>query len=710
MNSVPCPQARTQDGTKRYNELVLDLSAKLVSLPAGKLDQEIDRGLELVGACWDVDQIGLISLSKDGSRCRSRFSYFDPETQEFALKDSDKYVPWMTEILGLGELIRLNCLPDDLPERVRSDCALEDQRIKSLLALPFKIGDVFQAGLILMSVRCSRLWTDELIHDLAPLGNLLASALARKETMERMDELHRFEHLLAEVSATYINLASNQVEAAIRHDLGRLAQLLQADWCGLYLLDEDKKTFKFTPCYCWYPEENRELIVASQKNMDWARFYESLEYSHEKWHKGESVHLTRIDELPPEGEQFRKTLESIGVKSALSVPISVVGKTMGAVVITNYRGYRNWQKELIPRIRLFGEVFINAVMRKKSEEMVQRMYTEIKQLKEQIEADYTYVKDEISLEHDFGNVVGKSNALKKIFIKVKQVAPTNATVLLLGETGVGKGVIARTIHNRSERKDRPLIQVNCAALAPNLIESELFGYEKGAFTGANERRIGRFEMASGTTIFLDEIGELPRELQTKLLRVLHEGEFERVGGSTTLKADARVIAATNRDLQQEVAEERFRADLWYRLSVFPIYIPPLRERPEDIPVFVKVFVDKYAKQLGKRFDKIPLREISALQSYLWPGNIRELENIIERAVIMSPDGNLRIEMPEQRHAPSAARKTLEEHERDYIIRTLEDTRWKINGHNGAAQILHIHPETLRSRMRRLGIMRPEPVN
>jgi formate hydrogenlyase transcriptional activator len=705
MNLAGCPQVRTQDETKHYNELILDLSAKLVSLPPGDLDQAIDRGLELVGACWDVDQIDLISLSNSGSRCRSRFSYFNPEAQGLTIKDPQ--ISWVTEMLGQGKVFRSNRLPEDLPVPVGSDRILEDQGIKSLLALPFKIGDSFQAGLILLSVRSRRRWTDELIHDLLPLGNLLASALARRETMERMNELHRFEHLLAEVSATYINLASNQVEATIRNDLGRLAQLLQADWCGLYLLDEDKKTFRFTPCYCWYPEENRELIVARQRKMDWARFYESLEYSHEKWHKGESIHLTNIDELPPEAEQFRKTLEIIGVKSALSVPISVVGKTMGAVVITNYRGYRNWRKELIPRIRLFGEVFINAVMRKKSEEVVQTMYTEIKQLKEQIEADYTYIKDEISLEHDFGNVVGKSNALKKIFIKVKQVAPTNATVLLLGETGVGKGVIARTIHNRSERKDRPLIQVNCAALAPNLIESELFGYEKGAFTGAHERRIGRFEMAGGTTIFLDEIGELPRELQTKLLRVLHEGEFERVGGSTTLKADARVIAATNRDLQKEVAEDRFRADLWYRLSVFPIFIPPLRERPEDIPVFVKVFVDKYAKQLGKRFDKIPLREIDALQTYLWPGNIRELENIIERAVIMSPDGNLRIEMPEHQCVPCSARKTLEEHERDYIIRTLEDTRWKINGHNGAAELLDIHPETLRSRMRRLGISRPE---
>ena len=345
-------------------------------------------------------------------------------------------------------------------------------------------------------------------------------------------------------------------------------------------------------------------------------------------------------------------------------------------------------------------------MRKRSEEQLQKAFSEIKQLKERIEADYTYLKEEINLENDFSDIVGKSNALKQILLKVKQVAPTNATVILLGETGSGKGLIGRTIHNISKRKNRPFMQVNCAALAPSLIESELFGHEKGAFTGAQARRLGRFEMAHGTTLFLDEIGELPLEIQAKLLRVLEDGELERVGGGSTIKTDVRVIAATNRDIEKEVEAGRFRLDLWYRLNVFPIFVPPLRERKEDIPLFVSFFVAKYQKWIKKKFDRVPQEMINALQSYAWPGNIRELENMIEKAVIISPDGKLQIETPLQPDGLSIKNKTLEEFEREYILKVLKLTGWTIKGPKGAALQLGLKPSTLRSRMQKFGIKRP----
>jgi transcriptional regulator with GAF, ATPase, and Fis domain len=286
------------------------------------------------------------------------------------------------------------------------------------------------------------------------------------------------------------------------------------------------------------------------------------------------------------------------------------------------------------------------------------------------------------------------------------VAPTTATVLLLGETGTGKGLIARAIHNASKRKDRPFMQVNCAALTPTLIESELFGHEKGAFTGAAARRVGRFEAAHGTTLFLDEIGDLPFELQPKLLRVLQDGEFERVGGSTTIKTDVRVIAATNRDLEKEVEEGRFRRDLWYRLSIFPISIPPLRERLDDIPLFLSSFVTKYGTWMGKQFNMLPLKTIKALESYPWPGNIRELENLVERAVITSPDGNLQIELPVRWEAVADSKKTLQEFEKDHILKVLEETNWTIEGPNGAALRLGLKPSTLRFRAKKLDIRRP----
>ena len=459
--------------------------------------------------------------------------------------------------------------------------------------------------------------------------------------------------------------------------------------------------------YFWFRDEDADSI---KELDDWTgkypNLFDSLQYCFDKWYKGEHINLARLEELPPEGEGMKDLYLKFGVKSTLSVPISVGGSTIGALVFTTTRAHRTWPEELIPRSRLFGEVFANALMRKRSEESLRNALLEIKQLKERIEADYTYLREEINLEHDFGDIVGKSEALKMILLKAKQVAPTNATVLLLGETGTGKGLIARAIHNLSKRKHRPLVQVNCAALTPSLIESELFGHEKGAFTGATTRRSGRFETAHGTTLFLDEIGELPLELQAKLLRVLQDGEFERVGGSATIKTDVRVIAATNRDLQKEVDEGRFRRDLWYRLTIFPISVPPLRERIEDVPLFIAYFVGKYGRWIGKQFDMVPQRTIKALQKYTWPGNIRELENLIERAVITSPGHHLQIELPKSVDAASEKKQTLAEFEREHILRTLEETDWKIEGPNGAARRLGLTPSTLRFRARKLNIQRP----
>ena len=435
-------------------------------------------------------------------------------------------------------------------------------------------------------------------------------------------------------------------------------------------------------------------------------FFEKFNYSFERWLKGEIVGFTRLDELPDEAASIKEIYRRFGTKSAISIPVSVAGSTVGALVISTIRKHRSWPEDLVARLRLFGEVFANALMRKRNEEEIQQALSEIKKLKEQIEADYIYLREEIKQEHDFGEIVGKSNALKMILLKVKQVAPTDATVLILGETGTGKGLIARAVHNVSKRKDRPLMQVNCAALTASLIESELFGHEKGAFTGAVARRAGRFESAHGTTLFLDEIGDLPLELQPKLLRVLQDGEFERVGGSNTIKTNVRVIAATNRDLEKEVEAGRFRRDLWYRLNTFPIVVPPLRDRVEDIPLFVSWFVERYGKWIGKHFDMVPYKTIKALQRYSWPGNIRELENLVERAVITSPEGTLFIELPAGHDEVETKGKSLEEIERNHIVHVLEGTGWVIEGPNGAARRLGLKPSTLRFRAKKLNIRRP----
>ena len=345
--------------------------------------------------------------------------------------------------------------------------------------------------------------------------------------------------------------------------------------------------------------------------------------------------------------------------------------------------------------------------RQKTEIELKEALQHIEQFKDRLQADYSYLQEEIKLEYAFDQIIGQSNELKYVLFKVQQVAPTDATVLILGETGTGKELIARAIHNGSPYQDRPLIKVDCAVLSPNLIESELFGHEKGAFTGAAVRKVGRFELAQGSTIFLDEIGELPLDLQAKLLRVLQSGEFERLGSSRTLKAQARVIAATNRKLEEEMRHGRFREDLWYRLNVIPITVPPLRQRQEDIPLLVQTFVARFAKKVGKKITKIPASTMENLCQYRWPGNIRELENVIERAVINTPGAILTLVAPldlsEACSAPRVTQNTLEEVEREHILKILQETRGRVSGSKGAAAILGLNPSTLRARLRKLGI-------
>jgi len=329
----------------------------------------------------------------------------------------------------------------------------------------------------------------------------------------------------------------------------------------------------------------------------------------------------------------------------------------------------------------------------------------VRELKVRLEEENLYLRKEIDVAARTGSgIVGESEAIKRVLVQVEQVAPTDAAVLLLGETGTGKELLAWSIHGLSARWGRTMMKVNCAALPASLIEAELFGRERGAYTGALARQSGRFEVADGSTIFLDEIGDLPLELQAKLLRVLEHGEFERLGSTRTIRVDVRVIAATNRDLAAMVRTAAFREDLYYRLNVFPITVPPLRARPEDIPLLVWAFVREFAQAQGKTIDQIPKRSMETLQRYLWPGNVRELRNIIERATILSAGPTLHVDLPEPLD-PKTPGMTLEEVERRHIIAVLDEVRWRIRGDGGAAQRLGLKPSTLESRMRKAGIKR-----
>jgi formate hydrogenlyase transcriptional activator len=387
-----------------------------------------------------------------------------------------------------------------------------------------------------------------------------------------------------------------------------------------------------------------------------------------------------------------------GFRSICALPLIVRGASIGAITVGSLTRNQYGEADAEFLLEVANQIAI-AVDNMRSHE-------ETEALKARFEAEKVYLQEEIKTEHNFEEIIGQSAPLQQLLRKIEQVAPTDATVLIRGETGTGKELLARAVHDRSRRKDRPLVKVNCGSIPSGLVESELFGHEKGAFTGAAQRRIGRFELANGGTIFLDEVTELPIETQVKLLRVLQEGEFERVGSSQTLKVDVRVVAATNRDLQEIVRNGLFRADLYYRLNVFPLEVPPLRERREDIPLLVNFFLSRFGRKLGKDLHGVSQKAMASLASYDWPGNIREIQNVIERAVVLSTGPIVNVDesmLRSEDGIKAAAVQTLESVERNHILRALNETGWVVHGKKGAAELLGINPSTLRSRMEKLGI-------
>jgi formate hydrogenlyase transcriptional activator len=391
-----------------------------------------------------------------------------------------------------------------------------------------------------------------------------------------------------------------------------------------------------------------------------------------------------------------------GFRSLCACPLIVRGKSIGAITVGSLTRFQYTQADTEFLMEVANQIAI-AVDNMRS-------YEEIATLKAKFEAESVYLQEEIKTEYNFEEIIGQSAPVRQLLRKLEQVAPTEATVLIQGETGTGKELLARAIHNLSARNERPLVKVNCGAIPTGLVESELFGHEKGAFTGALQQRMGRFELANGGTIFLDEVGELPLDTQTKLLRVLQEGEFERVGSSKGIKVNVRVIAATNRDLKQAIKDGSFRADLFYRLNVFPLTVPPLRERRSDIPLLVTFFLSRYAQRLGKQIQGVTKETMDRLTEYAWPGNIRELQNLIERAVVVAEGAVIRIDesmLGLETLAEDRSLQPLEDVERSHILRALAETNWVIHGSQGAASMLKINPSTLRSRMQKLGIRKAD---
>jgi transcriptional regulator with GAF, ATPase, and Fis domain len=513
----------------------------------------------------------------------------------------------------------------------------------------------------------------------------------------------RFEKLLFDLSARFLATPVDQVDGEIVHALKQLLEFFRVDRCSLLEFEKDQTLARIT--HAAFGEGLRP--ISGEINLA-----EQFPWCYEQLKQGQPISISRLEDYPEEVLKDRQSQAALGIKSALIIPVSVGGRFSRTIVINHTREHHTWPEDYIPRLRLLGEIFANALARKQADTERKRMegqlrerLREIEELRQRLEKENIYLREEVRLLEEHTNIVGQSLAMKKVLTQAEQVAGTDSTVLLLGETGTGKELLARAIHSLSLRKNRPLVTVNCASLPPTLIESELFGREKGAYTGALTRMIGRFELADGSTIFLDEIGELPFDLQTKLLRVLEDGTFERLGSTKPLHVNVRIIAATNRDIVQEVKDGRFRQDLFYRLNVFPLVLPPLRERPEDIPLLVRAVVKEFQKRMGKEIESIPKRTMQALQSYSWPGNVRELRNVIEHAMILTKGKTLDIHVPKRVSSEIDAPGSLEELERGHIVAVLEKSGWRVAGQGGAAEVLGLERTTLQSKMKKLGIKR-----
>jgi len=813
----------------KFETLLATLSAHFVNLPADRIDSEIEDAQRRICELLDLDRSSLWQYCEGAPGTLQITHLHQPpgSTIPSDRMNTRDFFPWTEQKFLGGETVIISKMADLPPEASRDREHYRLYGTRAVVVVPLSVGGGPVFGALTFSVmREARSWTDTIVKGFQLIAHVFANALARKEAEKTLQERLQFEMLLADISARFVNLPSDQIDGAIEDAQRRVCECLGLDLSALWQ----------------WSVEAPELLSMSHtyRSMQGPPFPEPMNAQEyfpwcvQQLTAGRIIAISSMEELPAEAARDQESWRYFGVKTSLTFPLSVGdGPPIGAMSFNTMRAERTWPETIVKRLQLVAQIFTNALARKRAdyelreserrlsmattaagaglwsmdfdtgqvwatpktrelfhfapdaelnagsfyevihsedrekvkktveealqsgeyfsseyrivrpdgtvrwivalgrafskvpglqkrlmgvsiditarkemESRVWEQFEEIERLKLQLEQENIFLRNEILLKHRHEEIVGRSAAMKEVLAQVEQVAGTEATVLLQGETGTGKELVARSIHGLSLRKDRPMITVNCASLPPTLIETELFGREKGAYTGAMTRMAGRFELADRSTLFLDEIGEFPLDLQAKLLRILEEGRFERLGSTKSLQVDVRIIAATNRDLAQEVDAGRFRKDLYYRLNVFPISIPPLRERPEDLPPLVWAFVKQYEKKMGKRIDRVSRKDIDALQRYSWPGNARELRNIVEHAMITSGGGKLHLRLPDQQSGDVSTGGSLEEVERGHVLRVLSETGWRIAGKGGAAEVLGMKRTTLVSKMKKLEIKRP----
>ena len=528
------------------------------------------------------------------------------------------------------------------------------------------------------------------------------SIIGARQTEQALEGRELYQQTLAGISGRLLMSPHDRIDEAIELSLRDTCRYVNADRATIVWFDQEAAAVE--TMYFWREQGGPPVPRFSMDSF--TSIMGLLEAGH-------AVSFGSVDDLPDSAQVDKSSLREMKIKAAAIVPLVVDGELTGCCSITNSLNEREWTEQNLSDLKVIGELFGGAIFRQRSRQKMDELLEELESARDRLQAENVYLQQEILSTHGFHELVGESADLKHCLQQVAQVAATRTPVLIQGETGTGKELIARAIHERSDRSDRPLVKINCAALPGNLIESELFGHEPGAFTGAQSRKRGRFDLADGGTLFLDEIGDFPFELQGKLLRVLQDGEFQRLGGTETLRVDARIIAATNRQLSEAVDCGEFRADLFYRINTFTIQLPPLRDRHGDIPLLAQHFVSTHAPQLGREVNAISQSMLDELESYSWPGNVRELESVIQRALITASGTALRLDEPLDKKADTTSageRKTgatadLRTAEREHIRAVLDETGWKISGPSGAASRLGLPPSTLRSRMKKLGIVR-----
>jgi PAS domain S-box-containing protein len=527
--------------------------------------------------------------------------------------------------------------------------------------------------------------------------DITAQRIAEARAMRGLEERVTFEAVVAEISAAFVNLPHDALDAAITDALRRIVETLDLDRAVLFLRDDANDDFQ--PAQRWARPGVRTTTesISVRDEFPWA------------WRRivaGDVASYTRVSDIPDEMTQ--KSVRTYGARSGVTVGFSIDGRLAGCVAFASTREEREWPAEALNRLQLVSRVFAGGIARMRADKALGDALAEVKRLTESLKAENTYLRSEVRQVLEGAQIVGHSPAMLQVQEMVSQVAPTDSTVLLRGETGTGKELFAGLIHEQSARRDRLMVRVNCAAIPATLLESELFGREKGAYTGALTRQTGRFELADKSTIFLDEIGDLPLDVQVKLLRVLEDRQVERLGSSRSVKVDVRIVAATHRNLEEMVAAGRFREDLFYRLNVFPIRVPPLRERPGDIPLLAWRFVDEFARRFGKPVTSLDKGSLAELLRHSWPGNVRELRNVVERAMIVARPGvPLVISLAPSALAPSAPKSAkLVDVEVAHMRSVLEASGWRIRGAGGAAERLGLKPSTLETRMAKLGVRRP----